>query len=124
MLRKSLMAVLTWAMMLTAMAGGADAQTSAAEYCEASWYGPGLYGNPTASGTVFYGQAGYAAHQTLPFGTVVRVTNLYTGASADLIINDRGPYIANRCIDISEGSAWVVDYGVAPVSVEVVSYPY
>lgn len=94
----------------------------AAEICEASWYGPGLYGNLTASGTLFYGQAGYAAHKYLPFGTEVLVTNLYTGQSAVLTINDRGPYIAGRCIDLSAGSAWLIGYGLAPVSVEVLVY--
>lgn len=102
----------------------ASSEAQASEVCEASWYGPGLYGNPTASGMTFYGQAGYAAHKTLPLGTVVQATNLWTGQSAVLTINDRGPFIAGRCLDVSEGSAWIVGYSLAPVSVEVLSYPY
>jgi rare lipoprotein A len=89
----------------------AEAQSYPSESCEASWYGPGLYGNPTASGTIFYGQAGYAAHPWLPFGTEVYVVSEY--GAGTVIINDRGPFVAGRCLDISEGSNWLVGGGVA-----------
>src|SRR4051794_31827551 len=57
----------------------------------ASWYGPGFYGRRTASGTVYTGTALRAAHPSLPFGTLVRVTNLATGRTVVVVIDDRGP---------------------------------
>ena len=67
----------------------------------ASWYGPGFHGRMTANGEV-YNQFGMtAAHKTLPFGSRVRVTNLHTGQSIEVRINDRGPYIRGRIIDVS-----------------------
>ena len=71
------------------------------EYCEASWYGPGFYGNLTANGEIYTGRELTAAHKTLAFGTRVRVTDQSTGRSIVVRINDRGPYINGRCIDLS-----------------------
>ncbi len=71
----------------------------------ASWYGRGFHGRPTASGTRFNERAMTAAHTTLPFGTRVRVTNLENGRSALLTINDRGPFVGGRIIDVSRGAA-------------------
>jgi rare lipoprotein A len=87
------------------------------ERCEGSFYGPGFYGNKTASGETFTGEAGTAAHPWLPFGTIVHVKNLVTGAEGDVRINDRGPYAAGRCIDVSEGSSYLVSDSVAPVEI-------
>lgn len=89
----------------------------------ASWYGPGFHGNRTASGERFNQYAMTAAHRYLPFGTVVRVTNLNNGRFVEVRINDRGPFIQGRIIDLSIGAAetiGMIDNGVAPVSVEVV----
>ena len=61
----------------------------------ASWYGPGFAGRRTASGEIFDPADLTAAHRTLPFGTRVRVTDLETGATVELRINDRGPFIGN-----------------------------
>jgi len=64
-----------------------------------------------------------AAHRTLPFGTKVRVTNLKNGQSVTVRINDRGPFIRNRSIDLSDGAAGVIGMkgaGVAPVRMEVI----
>ena len=66
----------------------------------ASWYGPGLYGNPTANGETLRHRALTAAHRTLPFGTLVRVTNLRNGRSVVVRINDRGPY-SHADLDLS-----------------------
>lgn len=88
----------------------------------ASWYGPGLDGNYSASGEMFNQNALTAAHRNLPFGTQVRVTNLDNGLSVVVRINDRGPFAADRVIDLSAGAARViglVQSGVAPVSLEV-----
>lgn len=89
---------------------------------EASWYGPGFYGNLTANGEVYRPGTMTAAHRYLPFGTRVRVTNLNNGRSAVVRINDRGPYVGGRVIDLSEGAASVLGVkssGVAPVRLQV-----
>lgn len=88
----------------------------------ASWYGPGFNGNRSASGEVFNQEALTAAHPSLPFGTQVRVTNIDTGLSVVVRINDRGPYAHGRVIDLSAGAARVIGLmssGVAPVSLQV-----
>lgn len=90
----------------------------------ASWYGPGFHGRRTANGER-YNQNGYtAAHKSLPFGTKVRVTNLRTGKSVMVRINDRGPFIRGRVIDLSAGAARVIGVhssGVAPVQLEILN---
>ncbi len=87
----------------------------------ASYYGSES-GSRTASGAHFNPSAMTAAHRTLPFGTKVRVTNKRNGRSVVVTINDRGPFIRGRIIDLSSGAAGVIGMrssGVAPVSVEV-----
>ena len=89
---------------------------------QASWYGPGFYGNRTASGEVLRRGTLPAAHRTLPFGTRVRVTNLLNGNSAVVRINDRGPFHSSRVIDLAHGAATelgVASSGVARVRLEV-----
>ena len=89
---------------------------------QASWYGPGFYGNRTASGETLRPGTLTAAHRTLPFGTRVRVTNLWNGRSAVVRINDRGPFHGNRVIDIAHGAAQslgLTTSGVAQVRLEV-----
>ncbi|MCM1982653.1 septal ring lytic transglycosylase RlpA family protein [Lyngbya confervoides] len=89
----------------------------------ASWYGPGFHGNLTASGARFNQYALTAAHRTLPFGTQVRVTNLNNGRAVTVTVNDRGPFIHDRVIDLSMGAAQalgVVSSGVAPVRLDIV----
>ena len=71
----------------------------------ASWYGPKFHGNPTASGEIFDMNALSAAHKTLPLHSLVHVENLETGASLILRVNDRGPFIGDRIIDLSKGAA-------------------
>lgn len=89
---------------------------------QASWYGPGFHGRRTANGERFNQYDMTAAHKTLPFGTLVRVTNLRNGLAVNVRINDRGPYAHGRIIDLSKGSAQqigLVSSGVASVKVEV-----
>lgn len=89
----------------------------------ASWYGPGLYGNKTANGEVFTGEDLTAAHLKLKFGTRVQVTRLDTGASVVVRINDRGPYVPPRIIDLSERAAEVLgmkEKGLAEVRLDIV----
>lgn len=90
---------------------------------KASWYGPGFRGKPTASGVPFRPSRRTAAHKTLPFGTVVKVTRLDNGRSVRVVVNDRGPYVDGRIIDLSKRAAKrvdMIDDGVAPVEVKVV----
>ena len=92
----------------------------------ASWYGDKEHNRKTASGERFNKYAYTAAHKTLPFGTVVRVTNLENGRDVVVEINDRGPFIKGRIIDLSYGSAKSIDLvrmGVAKVKVDVISSP-
>jgi len=87
----------------------------------ASYYGTES-GSRTASGAHFDAAGMTAAHRTLPFGTKVRVTNKSNGRSVVVTINDRGPFVGGRIIDLSTGAAGVIGMmgaGVAPVSVEV-----
>ena len=91
----------------------------------ASWYGPGFNGNLTANGERYNMNGISAAHKTLPFGTVVRVTNLNNGRSVNVRINDRGPFVKNRIIDLSKGAAKKIDMitaGVVPVRLEIIKY--
>ncbi|MBW4452221.1 MAG: septal ring lytic transglycosylase RlpA family protein [Nostoc indistinguendum CM1-VF10] len=88
----------------------------------ASFYGYDFAGNRTASGQRFNPEGMTAAHRSLPFGTKVRVTNTRNGRSVVLRINDRGPFIRGRVIDVSTGAARVLGMmgsGIAPVRVEV-----
>ena len=84
----------------------------------ASWYGPGFHGRKTANGERFNMHALTAAHRTLPLGTQVRVTNTTTGQSIVVRINDRGPYVGRRVIDLSKASAQAIGMsGLAKVSI-------
>jgi peptidoglycan lytic transglycosylase len=88
----------------------------------ASWYGPGFHGKATASGVIYNQNDLTAAHQTLPLGTRVMVTNLDTGNSAEVTINDRGPFAKGRIIDLSYGAGkalGMIGPGTIPVRVEV-----
>lgn len=89
---------------------------------QASWYGPGLFGNRTASGEVLRPGTLTAAHRHLPFGTQVRVTNMGNGRIAIVRINDRGPFHGHRVIDLAHGAAnqlGLVSSGTANVKLEV-----
>jgi len=84
----------------------------------ASWYGPGFHGRLTANGERFNQWALTAAHKTLPFGTLVRVT--HGRKSVVVRINDRGPFIKGRTIDLSRGAATKIGcLGVCSVKIEV-----
>ena len=90
----------------------------------ASWYGPGFNGRRTASGERFRQNDLTAAHKTLPFGTIVRVTNLQNTRTVEVRINDRGPFVRGRIIDLSKGAAErlrMIRTGVVPVEVRVLS---
>ena len=71
----------------------------------ASWYGPGFNGKKTASGQKFNQNSMTAAHKRLPFGTRLKVKNMKTSKYVNVIVNDRGPFIKGRVIDLSKGAA-------------------
>lgn len=88
----------------------------------ASWYGPGFHGRRSANGEIYNQNALTAAHKSLPFGTRVRVTHVGSGRSVVVRINDRGPFVGGRIIDLSAAAARIIGVaqsGVAPVRVEV-----
>lgn len=86
----------------------------------ASWYGKDRHGKLTASGEPFDLHAMTAAHRSLAFGTIVRVTNTATGRAVRVRINDRGPYAKGRVVDLSAAAAAALDvHGVVNVRLEV-----
>jgi rare lipoprotein A len=92
----------------------------------ASWYGIPYHGRRAASGEVFDMNAATAAHRNLPFQTWVEVTNLSNGKSTDVRINDRGPFVRGRIIDLSQAAARDIDMlrsGTARVRVRVIDPP-
>ncbi|MEZ8022726.1 septal ring lytic transglycosylase RlpA family protein [Vibrio sp. 1F255] len=90
---------------------------------KASWYGDKFHGRLTASGETYNMNANTAAHKTLPFGTIVRVTNTDNNKSVDVKINDRGPYVKGRVIDLSHkafSQIGDVKKGVVKVKIEII----
>lgn len=89
----------------------------------ASWYGPGFHAERTSSGEAYDMYAMTAAHKTLPIPVYARVTNLRNGRSVIVRINDRGPFVGDRIIDLSYTAAWKLDMtreGTAPVEIRVI----
>ncbi len=90
---------------------------------KASFYADAFEGHATASGEKYHANKFTAAHKTLPFGTVVRVTNLANNEAIEVAVNDRGPFVEGRIIDLSKSAAQKLGYfnqGVAEVKIEVV----
>jgi len=91
----------------------------------ASWYGGKFQGKKTACGIIFDTYKNYAAHKTLPCGTIVKVKNLKNNKSVIVKIVDRGPFKEGRIIDLSYSSAKEIGIdGVGPVEIEVIEWPY
>lgn len=123
------------AIAITGMIAGACGTNDAAgkrtskhqlERGKATWYGGKFHGRKTASGERFDKRALTAAHRTLPFGTVVKVTNLANQRTVVVRVNDRGPYGKGRIIDVSEAAARklkMINAGVVPATVEIVKRP-
>ncbi len=99
------------------------------EYVEegvASWYGVPFDGHRTSDGEIYHMHQLTAAHRTLPFGSIVRVTNLDNGKQTEVRINDRGPFVADRVIDLSLSAAQAIGMvgpGTAKVRLEIVEGP-
>jgi rare lipoprotein A len=92
----------------------------------ASWYGVPFNGRRTSNGEIYDMHEFTAAHRTLPFNCVVRVTNLSNGKHTEVRINDRGPFVANRVIDLSLSAAQAIEMvgtGTANVRLEILSGP-
>jgi rare lipoprotein A len=95
------------------------------QYGVASWYGADFHGRATSSGEVYDMYQLTCAHQTLPLGTMVMVTNLENGKSLELKVNDRGPFVKERIIDVSYAAARMLgmwEKGTASVKVEVIGF--
>ncbi len=91
----------------------------------ASWYGPDFHGKLTSNGETYNMYAMTAAHKTLPMNTILKVTNLRNGLSAVVRVNDRGPFVATRIIDLSNSAARkikMIGTGTAPVKIEVLGF--
>jgi rare lipoprotein A (peptidoglycan hydrolase) len=115
--------ILTMPACMTVPKGVGDYDAGYVEQGIASWYGGYFHGRLTASGTVYDQFKLTAAHRLLPLGSVVRVTNAENGRVVEVVINDRGPYIRGRIIDLSYAAAEQlggVDLGTLPVVVEVI----
>jgi peptidoglycan lytic transglycosylase len=106
--------------LLVAGAGPVEAKSKSVEQGLASWYGSRLHGKATASGEPMDRQRLTAAHRTLPFGTVLDVTNKKNGRRVRVTVNDRGPGVENRVIDLSPVAAAQLGMkkkGLAPVEI-------
>ncbi len=93
---------------------------------KASWYGPPYHNHRASNGEIFDMNAMTAAHLTLPLGSIIRVTNIKTGGSTLVRVNDRGPFVEGRILDLSMAAAKKIDVwrvGVAQVKVEVLKTP-
>ncbi|AQW86455.1 rare lipoprotein A [Campylobacter pinnipediorum subsp. caledonicus] len=91
----------------------------------ASWYGPNFHGKKTSNGEIFNMYNLTAAHKTLPMNTIVKVTNLNNGKNITVRINDRGPFVSNRIIDLSKAAAEkisMISTGTAPVILDIVGF--
>ena len=105
---------------------GASTPSSHKEVGEASWYGPRFHGKETANGETFDQKKMTAAHPSLPMGTQATVTNLENGKTVKVRINDRGPYVGNRAIDLSRAAAKKLDMeedGTTQVKIETKPHP-
>ena len=93
---------------------------------KASWYGVPFHGRRAADGEIFDMNSLVAAHRTLPFGSVLRVTNLNNGRDVQVRVIDRGPFVGDRVLDLARAAAVALDMigtGTAPVRIELVSGP-
>jgi rare lipoprotein A len=106
--------------LLTACGGSKNAFTQSGQ---GSYYADKFNGRPTASGAPYRPGQMTAAHNTLPFGTRIKVTNVKNGRSVKVTVNDRGPHVKGRIVDVSRKAARkldLVDAGVVPVQLKVI----
>ncbi len=106
-----------------AVAPGHGVSASFVQQGSCSWYGPGFHGRRTSNGEVFNKNEMTAAHPTLPFGSQVEVTDIQSGKKVTVRINDRGPFVQHRILDLSYAAAAsldIVDTGTAKVELRLV----
>lgn len=123
-LRFVLLALLT--LVMTTLTMTAHAKSIKHQVGKASWYGGYHHGRKTANGERFNMNALTAAHKTLPFGSIVQVTDLNTGKQVKVRITDRGPFHGNRILDLSKAAArqlGILKAGVGRVEINVLSTP-
>ncbi len=110
-------------LLLVGLLGGCASSAAFTETGKASYYADKFAGRRTASGSVYRPGQLTAAHNTLPFGTKVRVTNPRNHRSVKVVVTDRGPHVKGRIIDLSKKAARkidIIDAGVAPVELKVI----
>src|SRR3954466_11198202 len=131
-MRRVLASLLATMCLVATMAAGPVTQGSTSKQVtpkpyqvgRASWYGKQFHGRSTASGEPYDMFQFTAAHRQLPLGTWVRVTNLRNGRSITVRVNDRGPYVGNRIIDLSYGAAQMLELrarGTEKVRIDIVN---
>jgi rare lipoprotein A len=121
--RATIFAVFLFVFAMASAAGAADVVLS--RQGKASYYANSLHGRKTASGEMYNRHEFTAAHRKLKFGTRVRVTNLLNQQTVQVTINDRGPFVHSREIDLSYAAArelGLVEQGVAPVRIDVLRH--
>ena len=126
MFNKILTAVIVAILISLPMSASARVKQGYTQKGVASYYHDSLHGRKTASGEVYNERVLSAAHKSLPLGTKVRVTKASSGKSIVVKINDRGPFVKGRIIDLSRRAArrlGIIGSGVAKVEVEVLSVP-
>ena len=118
-----------WAALVTGLAAGllasgcGSSRPAFTQSGQGSYYADKFNGRPTTSGARYRPDEMTAAHNTLPFGTRIRVTNLRNGRSVKVIVNDRGPHVPGRIVDVSRKAARRLDLvraGVVPVRLDVI----
>src|SRR5690349_18947634 len=113
------------ALVTLASLAGCTKKSDSVQVGMASWYGHPFHGRATASGEIYDMEKMTAAHRTLALGTVVRVQNLTNKETVEVRINDRGPYVQDRIIDLSHAAAQAISMpGIANVRLEIISTPH
>ena len=115
--------LLTTSLLATLLSACGSSKSAFTQSGQGSYYADKFNGRPTASGTPYRPGKLTAAHNTLPFGTKIRVTNTRTGRSVKVVVNDRGPHTKGRIVDVSKRAArklGLIDAGVIPVQLKVV----
>lgn len=112
--------LLSWVTVVVLACFAFSGERADAEEALASWYGPGFSGLPTASGEPYDPYGFTAAHKTMPLGTELLVS--YGGSSVEVTVNDRGPYVGERELDLSQGAAETL--GLTEVGVDYVYYTW
>ena len=121
--RRASFLAFTASTMLLALAACGGSKSAFIQSGQGSYYADKFAGKPTASGTPYRPGKLTAAHNTLPFGTKIKVTNTRTGRSVKVTVNDRGPHVKGRIVDLSKKAAnkiGLVEAGVAPVQLKVI----